>query len=83
MMKAKINGVELEANTIDELKLLIEVVKTTPELKASEPSTLDAVWDWTCEAAETVYTTSTKDIVDGVCEGFTNFIDWATSSPSK
>lgn len=83
MMKAKINGVELEANTIEELKLLIEVVKTTPELKSQEPSTLDNVWESVCNGAECVYTTSTKDIVDGICSGFNSFIDWATTPSGK
>lgn len=84
MMKAKINGVELEASTADELRLLIDVVKTTPEFqKAQEPSALDSAWDWTCEAADTCYNTSTKDIVDGICSGFNSFIDWATTPSNK
>lgn len=88
MLKAKVNGIEIEAETAADLAALIDFVQEeipAPQVPAPIDfgSYVEQAWETTKDAAECVYTSSMQDVVNGICDGCSSFIDWATKPSNK
>ena len=86
--KTTIAGIEVQADSatdlarqIKDLKALLDEGTLTPLSKEKEedgPSWYEGALDAVCDAADCVYTTSTKDMVDGVCSMWSGMCDAIT-----
>ena len=80
-LKTTVAGIEIEASDAMELARQVKdiqemvaqgILNPPAQAQKNGPAWYEEAWNWTCETADQVYNTSTKDVVDTVCSATTN-----------